>query len=97
MIGRIVSHLRIIAKLGRVGRKVVYQAEDDRLGRHFAAKFPMLPGELKGALDPPEQRLKIPYCLPPGWFAIDLKFAPLISHPRLEQLPAGTECTRSEG
>ncbi len=97
MIGRIVSHLRIIAKLGRVGTKVVYQAEDVRMGRHVAARFLMLPGELKRALDRPEPRLEIPYCRPPGWFAIDPDFAPLESHPRLEQLPAGTECTRSEG
>ena len=66
MIGKIVSHLRIIAKLGRVGTRVVCQAEYVRLGRLVAAKFLMLPGELKRVPDPPEQRLKIPHCLPPG-------------------------------
>ncbi|MBI4168425.1 MAG: hypothetical protein HY510_00655 [Acidobacteria bacterium] len=69
MIGKTLSHFRIVAKLGEGGMGVVYRAEDERLRRPVALK--VLPPGLVGS----EERRRR--------FLREARAAATVTHPNL--------------
>jgi non-specific serine/threonine protein kinase len=83
MIGKLISHYRILEELGRGGMGIVYKAEDTRLERFVAIKF--LPHQIAANENERDR------------FKVEAKAAAALNHPNIATIHAIEEAPNGRG